>query len=122
MCSISLLSFKYFGEVSLLLGIHRTASAKSKTQCMLYRLTKAKLLPLLKDYPFVETRMTEIAQSRRRRLAHYLDPTNVQMQPGDEIDAEVSSVLELVQFSTCSPGSPVSYCTTFAGLSDRAVW
>eukprot|EP00956_Cyclotella_meneghiniana_P029790 scaffold73305_cov71-Cyclotella_meneghiniana.AAC.2 len=32
--------------------------------------------------------MTEIAQSRRRRLAHYLDPKNVTMQPGDEIDAE----------------------------------
>lgn len=32
--------------------------------------------------------MTEIAQSRRRRLAHYLDPKNVAMEPGDEIDAE----------------------------------
>ena len=72
----------------MLLGIQRTASAKSKTQCMLYRISKSKLLPLLKDYPLVETRMTEIAQSRRRRLAHYLNPKQVTLEPGDEIDAE----------------------------------
>jgi hypothetical protein len=81
-------NLKYFGEVAVLLGIQRTASAKSKTQCMLYRLTKDKLLRLLKDYPFVEVKMTEIAQSRRRRLAHYLDPKNVALEPGDEVDAE----------------------------------
>jgi CRP-like cAMP-binding protein len=79
---------KYFGEVSVLLGIQRTASARSKTQCLLYRLSKSKLLPLLHDYPFVETKMTEVAQSRRRRLAHYLDPKIVPLDPLDEVDAE----------------------------------
>ena len=55
---------------------------------MLYRLTRSNLLPLLKDYPYVEAKMTDIAQSRRRRLAHYLDPKHVVLEPGDEIDAE----------------------------------
>ena len=67
---------QYFGEVSLLLGVRRTASAKSKTQCMLY--------------PTVESRMTRVAQSRRRRLAHYRNPKQVKLDPADEIDHEDS--------------------------------
>jgi hypothetical protein len=55
---------------------------------MLYRLTKSNLLTVLQDYPFVEAKMTEIAQIRRRRLAHYLDPKTVPLAQGDEIDAE----------------------------------
>eukprot|EP00804_Cyclotella_cryptica_P003159 CCRYP_013773-RB/>CCRYP_013773-RB protein AED:0.20 eAED:0.20 QI:2230/1/1/1/0.8/0.83/6/278/680 len=78
----------YFGEVSVLLGIQRTASAKSRTQCMLYRLAKSKLLSVLQDHPFVQAKMTEVAQSRRRRLAHYLDPKTVPLELGDEVDAE----------------------------------
>lgn len=78
----------YFGEVSLLLGVRRTASAKSKTQCMLYRLRKCKLLSLLQDYPTIESKMTNVAQSRRRRLLHYLEPKKVALAPVDEIDAE----------------------------------
>ncbi|KAL7536658.1 hypothetical protein ACHAXR_007315, partial [Thalassiosira sp. AJA248-18] len=80
----------YFGEVSVLLGVRRTASAKSKTQCMLYRLRKSSLLSLLRDYPVIESKMTDVAQSRRRRLAHYLEPNKVALSPGDEVDAEDS--------------------------------
>ena len=32
--------------------------------------------------------MKDVAQSRRRRLSHYLDPNEVTLAPGDEIDAE----------------------------------
>ena len=71
-----------------MLGVKRTASAKSKTQCMLYRLKKSSLLTLLHDYPAIESKMRNIAQSRQRRLAHYLDPDEVDLAPGDEIDAE----------------------------------
>ena len=81
---------QYFGEVSLLLGVRRTASAKSKTQCMLYRIRKSNLLTLLHDYPTVESRMTRVAQSRRRRLAHYRNPKQVELDPADEIDHEDS--------------------------------
>lgn len=73
-----------------MLGVRRTASAKSKTQCMLYRIKKNNLLTLLHDYPNVESRMTKVAQSRRRRLAHYLDPKQVELAPADEVDAEDS--------------------------------
>lgn len=55
---------------------------------MLYRLAKSRLLTLLQDHPFIEAKMTEIAQIRRRRLAHYLDPKTVPLAQGDEIDAE----------------------------------
>ena len=72
----------------MLLGVRRTASAKSKTQCMLYRMRKSNLLPLLQDYPDIEAKMAHVAQSRRRRLAHYLEPKQVALAPGDEVDAE----------------------------------
>lgn len=55
---------------------------------MLYRLRKRDLLSLLQDYPSIETKMIDIAQSRRRRLAHYLDPKNVSLEKKDEVDAE----------------------------------
>jgi len=32
--------------------------------------------------------MMNVAQSRQRRLAHYLDPKKVDLAPGDEVDAE----------------------------------
>ncbi|KAL9190366.1 hypothetical protein ACHAXT_007577 [Thalassiosira profunda] len=77
----------YFGDVSVLLGVRRTASAKSKTQCSLFRLRKSSLIALLQDYPVVEKKMTKVAQSRRRRLMHYLD-SSVALAPGDEVDSE----------------------------------
>ncbi|KAL3808213.1 hypothetical protein ACHAXA_006316 [Cyclostephanos tholiformis] len=80
----------YFGDVSVLLGVRRTASAKSTTQCTLYRLQKAHLLSLLADYPAIEMKMMSVAQSRRRRLAHYLNPKGVTLAPGDEVDVEDS--------------------------------
>ena len=55
---------------------------------MLYRVSKSKLLPLLRDYPFIEAKMTDIAQSRRRRRTHYLDPKVVPLDLEDEVDAE----------------------------------
>ena len=41
-----------FGEVSRLLGVQRTASARTKTQCMLYRISKKKLLMVLQDFRY----------------------------------------------------------------------
>ncbi len=34
--------------------------------------------------------MIELARRRRKRLAHHLDPQNVRLEPGEEIDAEDS--------------------------------
>ncbi len=81
---------QYFGDVSLLLGIKRTASAKSKTQCMLYRIRKKDLTSLLHDYPEVEAKMRRIAQSRRKRLAHYINPNETKLSPEDQVDTEDS--------------------------------
>jgi CRP-like cAMP-binding protein len=83
-------SQQYFGDVAVLLNVRRTASAKSTTQCTLYRLKKENLLSLLADYPAIETKMMNVAQSRRRRLAHYLNPKGVSLCAGDEIDVEDS--------------------------------
>lgn len=78
----------YFGEVSLLLGIRRTASAKTKTQCMLYRISKERLLMILQDFPHTLASMVGVAESRQRRLQHYVDPEKHPLRPTDEIDAE----------------------------------
>ncbi len=34
--------------------------------------------------------MMNVAHSRRRRLAHYLNPKGVSLHPGDEVDVEDS--------------------------------
>jgi len=78
----------YFGEVSLLLGVKRTASARTKTQCMLYRVKRSKLLSCLKDFPESMRQMEKVAKSRQKRLAYYMDPEDNELLPQDEIDAE----------------------------------
>ena len=55
---------------------------------MLYRLRKSSLISLLRDYPAMQSKMKNVAQSRRRRLAHYINPNEVSLAPGDEIDTE----------------------------------
>ena len=81
---------QYFGEVSLLLGVRRTASARTKTQCMLYKISKARLLAVLQDFPEMAERMRKTAEGRVRRLEYYLDPTNKTLSKEDEVDAEDS--------------------------------
>lgn len=44
----------------------------------------------MRDYPAIETKMTNVAQSRRRRLAHYRNPGSNALAPGDELDVEDS--------------------------------
>lgn len=85
-----LLHAQYFGEVSLLLGIRRTASARTKTQCLLYKISKERLLAVLQDFPEMAERMRKVAESRVSRLEHYLDPKNKPLRREDEIDAEDS--------------------------------
>ena len=79
---------KYFGEVSLLLNVRRTASARTKTQCTFYKISKAKLLAVLQDFPDTLSTMIKVAESRQRRLKHYIDPHENKLLPEDEIDAE----------------------------------
>ena len=52
-----------FGEVSRLLGVQRMASARTKTQCMLYRISKKKLLMVLQDFPDTLASMVAVAES-----------------------------------------------------------
>ena len=89
--SINIFSrFKYFGDVSLLLGIKRTASARTKTQCMLYKISKNKLFTVLQDFPSTRSGMKKVAASRQRRLQHYMNPKTTRLHPEDEIDIEDS--------------------------------
>ncbi len=46
------------------------------------------MLNILNDFPASLENMTSIAESRRRRLDHYIDPTTNPLMPEDEIDAE----------------------------------
>lgn len=78
----------YFGEVSLLLGIRRTASARTKTQCLLYKITKENLIKVLTDYPEINASMKKVATSRKNRLAHYVNPKSCALSSDEEIDAE----------------------------------
>ena len=81
---------QYFGEVSLLLGVRRTASARTKTQCMLYKISRERLLDVLQDFPEMAERMRKTAEGRVRRLEYYLDPANKTLSKEDEIDPEDS--------------------------------
>jgi len=81
----------FFGEVSVLLGIRRTASVKTRTQCILYKVAKENLLNILKDFPETAVDLRRIADIRRRRLAHHLhsDESCVEpLLPGEEVDSE----------------------------------
>jgi len=78
----------YFGEVSLLLGIKRTASARTKTQCMLYKIDKESLMRILQDFPGTASAMKTVAQSRQRRLLHYIKPKENPLYAMDEVDGE----------------------------------
>lgn len=54
----------------------------------MYKISKDGLLQILRDHPDIEKSLEKVAQSRRRRLAHYLDPIKEPLLPGDEIDSE----------------------------------
>jgi len=78
----------FFGEASLLLGIRRSCSARTKTQCMLYRISKLKLLTVLQDFPDTLVTMKKVAVSRVNRLQHYVSPEKYGLKPEDEVDSE----------------------------------
>ncbi len=80
----------YFGGVALILGCRHTATAKTKTQCVLYTLNRDSLLNILEDYPATSQYMKKIAASRQRRVRHFLNPSSIKLAPEDEIDLEDS--------------------------------
>jgi hypothetical protein len=71
-----------------LLNVRRTASARTKTQCMFFKINKANLQSVLKDFPDTYSSMVEVAESRQRRLYHYIDPATYPLAKADEIDHE----------------------------------
>ena len=70
--------------------MQRTASAKTKTQCMLYRLSKVKFMVALHDYPETLEFMKRVAERRLRRLQHFVNPAKVPFRVEDEVDEEDS--------------------------------
>lgn len=78
----------FFGEVSILLGIRRTASVKTRTQCVLYKIDKESLMSILPEFPETREKLHRIAETRNRRLNHFMDPDSFVLAPGDEIDSE----------------------------------
>ncbi|CAM9415491.1 unnamed protein product [Phaeothamnion confervicola] len=60
----------YFGDVSVLLGGRRTATAKAKTTCQLWAVPGAPLLRLLAEHPELSAHMAKVAEKRRARVMH----------------------------------------------------
>jgi CRP-like cAMP-binding protein len=85
-----MVAYQYFGEVSLLLGIQRTASAKTKTQCTLYKLSQVNVINAFNDYPETFQCMKRVAEKRLQRLQHFLDPSKFPLGGDDEVDEEDS--------------------------------
>ena len=63
----------YFGEVSLMLDCKRTASARTKTQSLLYALSRADLKRVLRDHPDKSEYMYDISRKRKKRMMKYLN-------------------------------------------------
>lgn len=80
----------YFGEVSLLLDVRRTASARTKTRCLLFKISKDDLMTVLSDFPDTYEIMVDVAKRRQRRLKHYVNPLKFALAKEDEIDSEDS--------------------------------
>lgn len=55
---------------------------------MFFKINKKQLLSVLKDFPETFEAMVNVAESRQRRLGHYIDPTNNPLAKEDEIDPE----------------------------------
>jgi CRP-like cAMP-binding protein len=79
---------QFFGEVSLLQGIKRTMSAKAKTQCLLFQIGKRELLSVLQDFPEVEKFLNGVASSRRRRVHHFVHPSDNPISEQENYDSE----------------------------------
>ena len=55
---------------------------------MLFKISKKKLDAVLKDLPETMENMVKVAESRHRRLKHYIDPSVYALAKEDEIDSE----------------------------------
>ena len=77
----------YFGEVSVLLGCKRTASARSKTQCVLFVADALQFKRTLDDFPAKKEYMLRVARARQSRIISYLSDT-VTQESADEQDEE----------------------------------
>lgn len=72
----------FFGEVSLVLPVRRTASAKATAVSILYMLDRDALLTALKDFPDIFSRLRDIATSRVRRVTKKLRARATQTASG----------------------------------------
>eukprot|EP00520_Triparma_pacifica_P017727 CAMPEP_0118640342 /NCGR_PEP_ID=MMETSP0785-20121206/4703_1 /TAXON_ID=91992 /ORGANISM="Bolidomonas pacifica, Strain CCMP 1866" /LENGTH=1277 /DNA_ID=CAMNT_0006531725 /DNA_START=175 /DNA_END=4005 /DNA_ORIENTATION=- len=78
----------YFGEVSIILNCKRTASARTKTQCLLYRLHADDLKKLLFDFGAQHNYMKKIARARQKRIVSYLGLEEEEIEEDEEQDEE----------------------------------
>jgi CRP-like cAMP-binding protein len=64
---------KYFGEMSLLDGLPRSATVKTEAPTTTFALTSWQFLPLLDEYPSISRALLVELSGRLRRVEH--DPT-----------------------------------------------
>lgn len=55
---------QFFGEISLILGVPRTASIRAATTCDILALRKADLYRVLSYYPHIEQQIQQVAKKR----------------------------------------------------------
>lgn len=60
---------RYFGEMSLLTGEPRAASARAETSIICYEITKEILLPIITEHPHLLGRLSRIMADRQLKLA-----------------------------------------------------
>ncbi|GMI10428.1 hypothetical protein TrVE_jg5639 [Triparma verrucosa] len=78
----------YFGEVSILLNCKRTASARTKTQCMLFRMKATDLHHLLNDFPEKDEYMKRVSRARHKRIVNYMGVEDGKDPDDEEQDEE----------------------------------
>ncbi|KAI8618160.1 cyclic nucleotide-binding-like protein [Chytriomyces sp. MP71] len=60
---------KFFGEVSLIANIPRTATAKATSTCMLYRLSRATFTKILDEFEDMRERIKRIYEERLAKVS-----------------------------------------------------
>ncbi len=93
----------YFGEVAMLLGCRRTATARSETISVLHTLDEETFNDCLEDAPDVKKYMIEVAKKRQQRVAqidpNYTGIVDTRLESSSYVDPEDAKT-DLFRFET----------------------
>jgi voltage-gated potassium channel len=87
----TLTSGQFFGEIALLLSMPRTATARAREYCDLYRLDKDTFDGVIQRYPDFAERINELAEKRKAEI-EAIQQNKVQESPEPEIPEEIQEI------------------------------